>query len=485
MDNLQLDERDYFQPKYSWQPEGKSKFEQIKSLSKKKRKEYLSKFTKTELELLNSYWPFFARPKQLPPPLNIVDHPLGWKYWIFLAGRGSGKTRTAAEYVRYRIEKGLSKRIALIGPTYRDVLKVMLKGESGLLNVFAENSEIKAKFVKQENTVYFKKKDKIIAEAYIYTGEEPERLRGPQHDFAWFDELAAFKYLEEIWLLFVAGHRLGDNPQAIFTTTPKANLLKIDLLKSDRAVVTFGTTFENKDNLAPGTVEILESLYQDTDFAEQELKGKLRLDESGALFKQGWINKYRIVGGKIQLINNIVTIKTNDKEIQLRKVYVTVDPSGSAKDSACECGIVLVGLGTDNKCYVLEDLSKRCTPDEWATISVLAAQKYSGEVVYETNFGGEIVGTLVKKIAKELGLTIKCTGVGAQKNKYERAIPISPAVQKGNVVFVGYHQKLEHQMTTWLPGDKSPDRMDAFVWGATQCILNQPVRGNVTNILSF
>lgn len=482
------DSKNYFIPKYIWRPEGLSFIDQLKGKSLDYRKAFLNTLSEDEIKNLGYCWQLWARENQLPPPKDIVDHYLGWKYWVVLAGRGFGKTRLAAEYVRYRIEKGLSKRIALIGPTYRDVLQTMIKGESGLQSVFPKNWTLKLN--RSDGTITFFKNNIEMAKGFIYTGEEPERLRGPQHDFAWIDELAAFKYIEEVWSLFVPGLRLG-KAQAIFTTTPKASLLKISLLNDERVVCTFGKSSENKSNLSDGWLESIENVYEDTDAGDSELEGKLPLDENGSLFKQNWINENRIHGN---LIYNEGTktfaIKPKDSdEISLTKIIVSIDPSGSSKDSTCECGLTLAGMGSDGYGYAIEDLTKPNTsPMDWAKIAIDNSIKFGlCEIVYEKNFGDQIVGDLLRKTAKEMNVKVSIRGICAQKDKYQRAIPISALCQKGRIKFLGnkFH-KLEKQMTTWLPGDKSPDRMDAFVWAMIVLLDKQTVRGNIaTNLFSF
>ncbi|MDI3282125.1 terminase family protein [Polyangium sp. 15x6] len=467
---------DYFVPDHVWQPPGVSKIDTLKKDRTKLRRFYAS-LSPDEKLALPYLWRLWARPNQLPPPNRIIPHALGWKYWALLAGRGFGKTRTAAEYVRFRVESGLSKRIALIAPTYRDVIQTMLRGESGLLSIFPPQSAIQPRFVRNDSVVYFEKGSKVVAEAHLYTGEEPERLRGPQHDFAWLDEVAAFKYLEDVWLLFVPGHRLGSNPQAIFTTTPKTSLLKINLLENERTVVTFGTSRENAANLAPGTLDTLASIYEDTDLGEQELNGKLRLDDSGALFKFRWVADNRIKG-LVKANPSQTVVATATANIPLAKVVVAVDPSGSARDSACECGIIVAGLGLDSNVYILEDLSKRASPDEWARIAIDASAKYGATLVYEANFGGELVRTIIRRVAQDTGKNPKLKDLHAQKDKAQRAMPISAMTQKGRVKFVGEFAKLEKQLTTWTPDDPvSPDRLDAFVWACHDLLMGQSARG--------
>lgn len=459
-------------PRRSWQPGGLSVAQRLATSGR--AREFLASLSPAEASALRYKWNFWARPAQLMPPDNVVEHEKGWKYWNVLAGRGYGKTRVAAEAVRSLVDDEKVKRIALIGPTYRDVVQTMIKGESGLMSVFPEGDAIKLRFVKNDNTLFFNRGQKTIATAFVYTGEEPERLRGPQHDFAWFDELGAFKYLKDVWQLFAAGHRIGANPRAVFTTTPRASLLTIDgLLEHDRAVTTFGKSSDNRANLASDTIETLEGIYQDTEFADQELGGVLYLDNAGALFQTSWISKHR-VAAKDWTNNHAAGVPIN-------KFYVVVDPSGSEKSTACECGVVLMGLGADNNAYMIEDLSKRGSPDEWASVAVRASAKYNNAVIiYETNYGGGMVGKVLRDTAKLLGIEIKTRGVDARENKAQRAMKASPLVQRGRVRLVGYFSALEKQLTTWEPGSSvSPDRLDAFVWGCITILLDKPVRGHV------
>jgi len=468
-----------FTPKYLWCPDGKSKADLLRA-NPPKAKALLSSLSEKKAKALKNQRDFWARPKQLAPPPNIVEDPLGWQFWVYLAGRGTGKTRLAAEWVKGEILAGRAKRIVLAAPTFADCQQTMLEGESGLRAVF-DGTPIKLR-KGANNTIRFLKKNREIAIARLFTGEEPERFRGWQCDLAWFDELAAFQYLEECWKLWIGTFRLGSNPRAIFTTTPKASLTKVNLLTNDRTVVTFAKSEENKGNLAPGFYETLVDVYQDTDFAAQELDGVLYLDNSGSLFKSSWINTHRVTGSLVKEGSGwaLKTVKEGKPgpTIGLSKMIVAVDPSGSSKDSACECGIVVAGLGHDGTGYVIDDLSKRGTPDEWGTIAVNACIEFNATAVYESNYGAEMVGTILKRIAQSMGKVIRVTDKNAQKDKAQRAMIASPYVQKGKMRFFGQHKKLEEQMTLWEPGSgaKSPDRMDAFVW-ATLDLMQQVPRG--------
>lgn len=464
-----------FVPDHSWQPKGLSRVDTLKT--RNLAASFYRSLSENAKRALKYKWDFWARPAQMLPPSNSIAGYRDWKFWINLAGRGYGKTRVASEALRLLVETEQVKHILLAAPTYRDIHQTMIKGESGLLSVFPPNGDVKVRFLKQDGEVRFTKHGRHIATALVRTGEEPDRFRGVQSDFAWFDELGAFKHLVDVWPLFIAGHRLGRNPKAIFTTTPRASILQIDgLLNHPRALTTFGKSQDNRGNLAPDTIETLESIYQDTDFAAQELGGVLRLDDSGSLFKVDWINNYRV---KPELVKTPGQTVVNG--IPIVKFAVVVDPSGSSKDSACECGIVVVGLGADGNAYLFEDLSKRTSPNEWARLAVAAAIRYdNAKIVYEENFGMDLVDVAIKAAAKDLGVSVKVQAVHAFHDKVKRAMLVSPLVQKGRFRLIGYFGQLEKQLVTWQPGTgKSPDRLDAFVWAGIYLLLKQPVRGTI------
>jgi len=436
-----------------WSPSGKSQIEELSP-------EFLASLTDREKSILLYRWDFWARPKQLPPPIDYVDDPLGWKFWLILAGRFFGKTRMAAELIKAKVLAGEVKRIALIGPTHSDVLKVMINGESGLMNVFPPH----------QRPVYVGGEKRTLtfhngAEAFVYTGQEPERLRGPQHDFAWLDEVAAFDYLEGddgVWSLFIAGLRLG-LAQCVITTTPKPKPLFFDLIKNPRTVLTQGSSTENQHNIAAGVLDDVKRLYGNTDFAAQELDGKLLAEATGALFKSSWLNLGRV-----------------DKAPSFSKIVMAIDTSGSGKDSACECGIVIGGLGFDGKGYLIKDLSVKASPEEWVKMAYQAYLDYKVNcIVYEANYGGDLVPSIFRIL--KLKPQMKAVYATAGKDKVTRARPISALVQNGNVRLVGHHPKLEMQLTTWTLGDKSPDRMDAFVWLMTEFFDGiNPSKGSIT-----
>jgi phage terminase large subunit-like protein len=482
-----MNSENYYVPKYLWAPEGKSFIDKLKEKPQEEKQAFLNSLSDNEKEALYYNWKAWARPKQLPPPDNYVDNPLGWLYWLYFGGRGQGKTRTSAEFFKDRVMSGKCKIGMLAGPTFKEVRDVMIDGESGLMSVFPTDWKIK----KNKTSIsFYNPKGKRVAVAYLFSGEEYERVRGHQFDTVWIDELAAFRYLDKFWERFTATLRLG-KPKVILSTTPKANMNRINLLNDDRLVCTKGRSEENAHNVSEGWYDSMKASLSDSDFAAQELDGELYLDESGALFKQNWINANRLKGKLIYDDSSkkfSLQIPGNDKDVSLIRFMVAVDPSGSSKDSACECGINVGALGSDGYGYQVEDASFRGPPGDWAAKAIELAEKYDATICYETNFGGEMVDNILRRAARDKGIKVKLDDVRAVKNKYERASLVSPLVQKGRIKFLGnrFHA-LEKQMTGWVPdgSDKSPDRMDAFVWCFIRLMVKDVPRGNPTNYLSF
>ncbi|WP_129575638.1 MULTISPECIES: terminase large subunit domain-containing protein [Sorangium] len=422
-------------------PEGKSPAETLASLTDAERREFLGSLTRDQKLRLIYRWDFWARPKQRLPPGH-------WFVWGCLAGRGFGKTRTAAESVRELVDSGKYKRVALVGPTAADVRDVMVEGESGLLSVFPH----------AQRPLYEPSKRRITfrngAIATTFSAEEPERLRGPQHDLAWLDEPAAYPHLDKLWSLLVPGLRLGAEPRAILTTTPRPLPFFHTLLDQESTVLTSGSTFENSANLAKPTLDYLKETLLGTDLGQQELEGQLLGENPGALWKKAWIDSARV-----------------DRHPAFKRVVVAIDPSSSAKEEACECGIVVAGLGEDDRGYVLEDLSKRTTPADWVRIALDARERWvASQIIYEGNHGAGFILEIFRMVDPDSLQYLK--GVQATTDKERRALPVAALTQKGKVRFVGTHIKLEQQLTSWIPKvGKSPDRLDAMVWAMTELLV--------------
>lgn len=380
-----------------------------------------------------------ARPEQLPPDGD-------WATWLYVAGRGAGKTRTAAEWLAYQALTIPNSRWAVVAPTFGDGRDTCIEGESGLQSILNRYGAIRG-YNRSQGSIRLRNGSIL----QVFSGEEPERLRGPQHHGAWVDELAAFKYPREAWDQLQFGLRLGVKPQTIISTTPRPKPLIRDLLKRDdgSVVVTRGSTFDNAPNLAPSALAEFLARYEGTRIGRQELHGELLEDVDGALWSWARIEQDRLT----QLPENIV-----------RRV-VSVDPAVTNNDSSDETGIVVVSRDRDGHGYVEGDHSMRGTPNEWAARVINVYDEYECDhIIVEVNQGGDMVAQTLRTIRPHLPIR----EVRASKGKRLRAEPISALYEQGKVHHVGVFESLETQMTTWTPDDpKSPDRLDALVHGLT------------------
>lgn len=375
----------------------------------------------------------YARPEQLPPPGD-------WTTWIYLAGRGAGKTRAGSEWVRAQIESGACRRMALVARTPADVRDVMVEGESGILAVSppwfrpAWNPSIR-RLTWPNGAI-----------ATTYSSYEPDQLRGPQHDGAWADELCSWRY-PETWDQLQFGLRLG-NPRVFVSTTPRPSPLLKRLLAARDTVVTRGTTYDNLANLAPRFREEIIARYEGTRLGRQELLAEILEDAEGALWQQARIDELRV------------------KEAPaLARVVVAVDPATTSGKGADETGIVVAGVAANGHGYVLEDLSMRGTPHAWGSRAVMAYHSHRADrLVAETNNGGEMVELTIRTIDPQ----VSYRAVTASRGKVTRAEPVAALYEQGKVHHVGSFPELEDQMCQWTPGESSPDRLDALVWALTE-----------------
>lgn len=379
-----------------------------------------------------------ARPEQLPPDGD-------WDAWLYLAGRGAGKTRTAAEWISYEAICSPKTRWAIVAPTFRDGRDTCVEGESGLLTILNRYNVISS-WNRSQGALRLKNGSQIR----IFSGEEPERLRGPQHHGAWMDELAAFRYMRETWDQLRFGLRLGTRPRIVVTTTPKpAQLIRELVARSDgTVVVTRGSTFDNAKNLAPAALAEFLARYEGTRIGRQELYGEIIEDVEGALWRIADIERYRV----------------SELPPIVRRV-IAVDPAVTANPDSDETGIVVVSRDRTGHGYVEADLSMRGTPNEWATRVITAFDEYECDnIIVEVNQGGDMVSQTLRTIRPHLPIR----EVRASKGKRLRAEPISSLYEQGRVHHLGFLERLEGQMTTWTPDDpKSPDRLDALVHGLT------------------
>jgi phage terminase large subunit-like protein len=420
-----------------------SRAEKLASLPEKERALILNDLTDAETEAMLNDWHFWARKDQLPPDWN-------WNTWLALAGRGWGKTRVGSEFIRSRVET--APRIALIGRTTADVRDTMIEGESGLINVFP----------KHQKPDYQANKARVVfhtgAVAHLYSSKEPDQLRGPQHYLAWGDELASWYYPDEVFYNLMLGLRLGDNPQTLFTTTPRPIKIIQDFLKDKTAHVTTGSTYANKANLPNAFISNIIERYEGTTIGRQELHAEVLNEVEGALWKQPLIDKNRVRLEELP---------------ELERIVVAVDPATTSKKNSDETGILVVGLGLNEKKekqgYVLDDYSLIASPKEWAQKVAQAYYDYEADsVIGEVNQGGE----MVKYTLETVDDTIPFKSIHASRGKKLRAEPIVSLYEKDFIKHLGNHAKLESQMTSWVPDEgDSPDRVDALVWGIWELFI--------------
>jgi phage terminase large subunit-like protein len=420
-------------------PSGPSLFEQLQG-NEAAVAEVVQRLGVAGLEQLEYCWPFFARPNQLTPPGD-------WRAWVCLAGRGWGKTRTGAEFIRDEVAEGRMSRVALVAPTAADARDVMVEGESGLLAVCPEDCR----------PHYEPSKRRLTwpngAVATTYSADEPDRLRGPQHDGAWCDELAAWRY-PEAWDMLMFGLRLGDNPRTIVTTTPRPVRLVRELIAAPTSYVTRGSTYDNRANLADAFFEQIVSKYEGTTLGQQELYAMLLDDMPGALWTRATLSKTRA-----------------DMPTRIARTIVGVDPAASSNSDSNATGIITACRCVDGDLYVFADDTLRGTPDEWARRVVSALDTHDAcMVVAETNQGGEMVEAVLRTARANLPYK----GVRASKGKRTRAEPIAALFEQGRAHIVGSLPDLEDELCSWVPdsGMVSPDRLDAMVWALTELNVN-------------
>ena len=386
-------------------------------------------------------WTVWARPKQLPPDG-------AWRVWLILAGRGFGKTRTGAEFIRREVNAGKANHIALVGATAADVRDTMIEGESGLLRVFPPDQRPHYEPSKRRVTFH------NGASASAYSADEPDRLRGPNHDLAWADELAAWRY-SDAWDQLMLGLRIGEHPRCVVTTTPRpVEVIRRLMTTKDGTVhVTRGSTYENQKNLASAFIDEMRRRYEGTTLGRQELHAEILDDLEGALWQRTMFDQNRV-----------------HQHTQLRRVVVAVDPATTSRSNSNETGIVVAGVGVDGKGYVLDDKTIRGTPDEWGRAAVSAYHTYQCDrIVAEANQGGDMVRHTLMTVDRNAPIKL----VHASRGKRTRAEPVAALYEQGKVHHVGYLSALEDQMCNWVPDlSDSPDRLDALVWALTELMID-------------
>lgn len=394
-------------------------------------------------------YPFLwsARDAQLNPPGTA------WRTWLFQGGRGAGKTRAGAEWVRWSA-KARGGRMALVGPTLHDVREVMIHGESGLMSV-ETNPLRRPVYHPSRRLVEFHNG----AIAQVFSAEDPDSLRGPQFDAAWCDEAAAWTYAEAVWDMLQMTLRLGPHPAALVTTTPRPTALMRRLHAAPDTVVTQSTTRENADHLAPGFLTAMEAAYGGTRLGRQELDGQMVEDPEGALFLRLRIDAAR--AGFVPALWDVV---------------VAVDPPATSGARADACGIVAAGR-VGQEAYVLGDASAQgLRPLDWAGRAVALVRRVGArEVIAEANQGGE----MVRQVLETAGCPVPVRLVQARLSKRARALPVATLYEQGRVHHAGQFGALEDEMCAFgAEGfSGSPDRVDALVWAVWALMLDEAVLG--------
>ncbi|HJK50268.1 MAG TPA: terminase family protein [Methanocorpusculum sp.] len=393
-------------------------------------------------------WLQKARPAQLPPPGN-------WSVWFYMAGRGAGKTRAGSEWVTLLAETCPGIRIALVASSAGDARDVMIEGESGIMECTSPTCR----------PLYEPSKRRLTwpngSIATTFSGENPEELRGPQFHFAWCDELGKWRYQDEAWSNLRLATRLGSHPQTFISTTPRTTPRLRAILADPNTVLTTGTTYDNRENLAESFYTQIITEYEGTRLGRQELMGELLLDHPGALWTWEMIEPHRITDPTRQLPT-------------MNRIVVGVDPAVTDDpNTSDETGIIVAARGINGHFYVLDDQSLISSPLGWASAVAATYHRHRASlVVAEENNGGKLIEENIRRMDTRMNYR----GVRAMVNKQARAEPIVLLYERGIVHHVGNFTDLEQQMTEWDPAEasqhrgrrKSPDRVDALVWALTE-----------------
>lgn len=424
------------------------------------QEKFLSELTESELHALPWIWEFWAMQHQLPPPGL-------WKTWVAMGGRGAGKTRAGAEWVRGQVEGprpqdwGRSRRVALVGETFDQARDVMVFGESGLLAVAPPDRRPDWQATRR----------RLVwpngAEAQVFSASDPEGLRGPQFDCAWSDELAKWAKGDATWSMLQFALRLGRDPRQVVTTTLRDVSVFKKLLKRPSTVVTSAPTAANRANLAPSFLSEISDLYQGTSTGRQELDGLLVEGVEGAFWSAAMLEAAVV-----------------EKMPEVDRIVVAVDPPATSHSGSDECGIVVAGAMTSGApgnwyAVVLEDATiAAASPRQWAETAVDALHRHQADrLVAEVNQGGD----MVRDVLLQVDPALPYRAVRATRGKAVRAEPIAALYEQGRIHHLRGMEKLEEQMMqmtrTGFAGSRSPDRVDALVWALTDLIL-EPLRSS-------
>ena len=417
--------------------------EQLAEADTHTREEILADLSDTACEALLHDWAFWARPEQLPPEDDE------WDVFLLLGGRGSGKTRPAAELIHQWAHDLPCGYFALVGETAAEVRDVMLEGESGLLATMKPWNPCE----------YEPSKRRVVwrngSWATCYSGDAPDQLRGPNCYGAWCDELAKYTYAVETWNNLEMVLRAGKHPRVVVSTTPRPIKLLKELIAETRTVVRRYSTYANIANLAPTFIRRILERYEGTRLGRQELHAEILEDNPDALWSHSLLDATRV---------------TQPPRV-FDAVAIGIDPPGGL---VTECGIVASGRSQDGQGYVLADRSTAGRPEQWATaawaMALWLAETYEVRpwLIAEKNHGGEMVRSTLE-VARPKGCSFRVELVTASQGKVARAEPVVMLYEQGRYHHVGTYPALEDEMTQWTPLDPSlpsPNRCDAMVWSA-------------------
>ncbi len=421
---------------------------------------FLKSLTTPELRALPYLFEFWALDHQRPPEGD-------WRTWVILGGRGAGKTRAGAEWVRSVVEGGRPgdpgrlRRLALIGETYDQTREVMVFGESGILA--CSPPDRRPEWIASRKMLVWPNG----ATAQLFSASDPEALRGPQFDGAWVDELAKWKKAEETWDMLQFGLRLGDCPQICATTTPRGTVFLKALLEAKGTAITHAPTDANRMNLSAAYMDTVRTRYAGTRLGRQELEGQLLMDVEGALWTRAQLDAAHV-----------------DEAPELSRVVVAVDPPAKTGATSDLCGIVVVGLvqrgePKEWKAFVLADKSlSASTPLGWARAAVAAYDFYGADrLVAEVNQGGDMIEEILRSEAPE----VSYRALTASRGKTARAEPVAALYEQGRVRHLPGLEDLEAQMCemtlSGFVGRGSPDRVDALVWAVHELMIGRGAGG--------
>jgi phage terminase large subunit-like protein len=435
--------------------------DELRLLGEDELEGYLKELNEAQLDEIMNTYEFWARESQLEPVGK------DWDYWIYSAGRGAGKTFAGSNWGRHRIKMGDS-HIACVAPTKGDVRRVMVEGDSGLLNVCWKGDRTYRGgamgypvWSPTNNTMTWGNGSK----ATFYSAEDPDRLRGPNHFSSWCDEVSSWRNQQEVWDMLQLTLRKGRHPRVMVTTTPKPTKLMRTLLSHKRSHITGGSTFDNAANLAPTFLEAVKSTYEGTRLGRQELYAEMLEEAEGAL----WTTDVLDAALDETIEDRVDFAKT------LQRVVISIDPAITSNEESDLTGIIVAGIDINGTGYILEDHTGRYTPQGWAAKAISLYHEFSADrIVAEKNQGGDMVRTTLTSEDESVPIRL----VHASRGKFARAEPVSALYERGKVKHAKGLDDLEVQMRTWEPLGSigSPDRLDAMVWALTDLMLKGTAR---------